>query len=267
MKRSLSLSLSLIIFLLAGCDLLGTAPDPIDDTSNQTIAPVTQAQLVGTWKWIKPATTNSYGYTQQITYKTDGTFEYIFESDHGDGTYTYSATKGTYSVDTQGYVSVTYTHEASPTSFSLEGVTWETIVPDDGFIQTQTQPVFVIGNQLYTDAFIVAQGTTSGIVGPWGVNFSQKIWDANTNAYVTTYYKWLFTLRADGTFIRQGYESNTDTFGLPSVEASGTYTYNNGTLTVTYEGQQPQTQKIALYKNVIIFGDETSPSAHAYIKQ
>ncbi|WP_304225704.1 lipocalin family protein [Gracilinema caldarium] len=147
---------------------------------------------MGTWKCTRYEGDSII--TVQVQFAKDGTFTELQDTYNiNDSTYTYSASKGTYSVD--------------------------------------------------------SKGSTSGIVGTWGVNVSAIIWDDTNNQYVTTSYKQLLTFHADGTLVGQAFESTTGTFGLPTSEGTGTYTYNNGTLTVTFEGQQPQTGKIALYEN------------------
>lgn len=113
---------------------------------------------------------------------------------------------------------------------------------------------------------MIAQGTVSGIVGTWAVKGMNKIWNNDTHNYDQTYYKIEYLFNNDGTVIRNIYESSDGTFGLPESD-TGPYTYSNGTLTWTVNGTT-YINKVTVYNNkYLVWGDATSPSANAYIKQ
>jgi len=231
------------------------------------IPSVTTSQLLGTWKTTR---TYSDGDTTvfQITFYADGTWLELRDSyDSSSGSHGYSAYKGTYSLDTSGMLTRVETHSASLTQFALTGTeTWW----DTPANYIEKAPILIIGNQLYMDpgSFLIAEGTPSGIVGTWSVTYVYPKYDnSTTGTYTPTYYKYVYIFSATGAFSVKIYESPTGVFGLPSEEITGTYTYSNGTLTMT-RGSQSYTSKVTIYNgNILIFGDETSPSAAAYIKQ
>ncbi|MCX7656567.1 MAG: lipocalin family protein [Treponemataceae bacterium] len=156
------------------------------------------------------------------------------------------------------------THSASLTQFALTGTeTWR----DSPANYIKKDPILIIGNQLYIQTFMVAEGTPSGIVGTWSVTYVYPEDDSTTGTYTPTYYKHVYIFSANGEFSVKIYESTTGVFGLPSQEGAATYIYSNGTLTMTM-GSQSYSYKVTIYNgNILIFGDETSPSAAAYIKQ
>lgn len=230
------------------------------------IPTVTTSQLLGTWKTTR---TYSSGYRTvfQITFYADGTWIELRDSyDSSSSDHYYSAYKGTYSLDTSGMLTRVETHSASLIQFALTGTEnwWDTPA---NYIKKN--PILIIGNQLYMDpgSFLIAEGTPSGIVGTWSVTYVYPDYDNATSTYTPTYYKYVYSFSADGSYSLKLYKSPTGVFGLPSWEATGTYTYSNGTLIITM-GSQSFTAKVTIYNgNILIGGDETSPSASAYIKQ
>lgn len=249
------LSLSLVVLLFAGCDLITGSGDP----TNTVTPSVTKEQLLVTWK--KTYNDDStYTYTTQYTFNSDGTFIELTDRVYSD-THNYSADKDTYSVDAEGNVTFTYTDYAdSIPSFSADGVTW---TPEE-HPNTYIWPVLVIGNQLYGDSFFIAQGSVSGIVGTWAIKGMNKMWSDDTKNYDQTYFKNEYIFNNDGTTIDNNYDSSDGTFGLPE---SDTGTYSNDTLTWTVNGTT-YINKVTVYNNkYLIFGDETSATAKAYIKQ
>lgn len=105
-------------------------------------------------------------------------------------------------------------------------------------------------------------------MGTWSVEIEETNWDENTGTNVTTYGKVVFTFKENEDFSLTVYTgTKPDDYGDPVEEGSGTYTYGDGTLTVTPSEGEPSSVKVKLYENVLIFGDETSASAYAYIKQ
>lgn len=124
-----------------------------------------------------------------------------------------------------------------------------------------------MGDQLYLNLDLdvyTAQGDVSGIVGTWTLELMLKFEFTN---YVTTYVKWEYIFSTDGAFTTKEYESNTGTYGLPKYTDSGTYTYSNGTLTMTVD-EESQGSKAYIYNNkYLIIGDEKSYSVYAYVKQ
>jgi len=256
---SLSLSLSLVVLLFAGCDLITGSGDP----TNTVTPSVTKEQLLGTWK--KTYNNGSTTNITQYTFNADGTFIELQDNVSSDtpDTHNYYALKGTFSVDAEGNFTITYTDYAySIPSFSADGVTW---TPEE-HPYTFTGPALVIGNQLYGDAFLIAQGSVSSIVGTWAVKGMNKMWNNDTHNYDQTYYKIEYLFNNDGTVIRNYYKSYTGIFGLPESD-TGTYTYSNGTLKITINGT-PSSNKVTIYSNkYLIWGDETSATANALIKQ
>lgn len=226
---------------------------------------VTTSQLLGTWK-----TTRTYsgggGRVSQITFNADGTWLELRDSyDSSSGSHGYSAYKGTYSLDTSGMLTRVEKQSASLNQFALTGTeTWW----DSPANYIKKDPILIIGNQLYIQTFMVAEGTPSGIVGTWSVTYVYPKYDnSTTGTYTPTYYKYVYIFSATGAFSVKIYESTTGVFGLPSQEGAATYIYSNGTLTMTM-GSQSYSAKVTIYNgNILIFGDETSPSAYAYTKQ
>jgi hypothetical protein len=262
------LSLSLVVLLFAGCDSpTGSSTTSPSSGSSTTSPTVTKEQLLGTWK--NTRTYNDNGSTEtnitQYTFNADGTFIELSDRFYSDTpeTHHYSADKGTYSVDAEGNVTITYTDYAySIPSFSADGVTWTPF----GHPNTYTWPALVIGNQLYEFQFYIAQGSVSGIVGTWAVKGVNKMWNYDTQNYDQKYNKYEIIFNNDGTVIRNIYKSSDGTFGLPESD-TGTYTYSNGTLTMTINGTT-YINKVTIYNNkYLISGDETSAIAYAYIKQ
>jgi len=221
--------------------------------------------LLGTWK--NTRTYNDNGSTEtdniQYTFNADGTFIEIHDEVYSDNQDKpkYFNFKGTYSVDAEGNVTFTYTE----CTRSTDGVTWTPV----GHSNTYIWPALVIGNQLYLDldSFFIAQGTVSGIVGTWAIKGINKTWNNGTQGYDQTYRKDEIIFNNDGTTIDNNYDSSDGTFGLPSFTTTYTYTYSNGTFTWTVNGTT-YSAKVAIYNNkYLIFGDETSVTASAYIKQ
>jgi len=259
MKKILSLSAALFVFVLAGCDLI-TGTDPTD-SSTSTSTGVTAKALVGTWKKVRNDDNNVY--TTQYTFYSDGTF--INLSDEClNGTHDYDADKGTYVVDSKGNVTFTCNYYANDLqSFSI---------PDDSqwvYDSTPyiyTLPALIIGDQLYLETFFIAQGAVSGIVGTWAVESMHP--DINNND-TPTYTKIVLTFNNDGTMNEKTYNSTTGNYGLPEIEYTLTYTYSNGSLQMkTPEGQLSPVYKVIIFQNkYLILGNETSATANAYFKQ
>jgi len=222
---------------------------------------------VGTWKHTSTYDHTTYTSTDitQLTLNADGTFIQLRDkvNSNDPDTHDYGALKGTYSVDAEGNITISETYYADNlSSFSIEGADW---TPYD-HPNEYKGPVLVIGNQLYTQAFLIAQGLVSGIVGTWGVEGMNKMWDSDANAYDQTYFKYELVFMNDGTVTRNRYESSTGTFGLPE-SSTGTYSYSNGTFTMQIDSET-YTNKVTIYNNkYLIFGDETSATANAFIKQ
>jgi hypothetical protein len=105
-------------------------------------------------------------------------------------------------------------------------------------------------------------------VGTWSIEKSETDLDYLEGIYVTRYYKTVFTFETNGNISIQDYEStNPNDYGSPVEDFSATYTYSDGTLTITPSGETSETGKVAVYSNVLIIGDETSATAFAFIKQ
>nr|WP_257720291.1 lipocalin family protein [Gracilinema caldarium] len=103
-------------------------------------------------------------------------------------------------------------------------------------------------------------------MGTWVHESMRKKWESNT--YMQTYYKTEYIFNANGTVIYKRYESNTGTYNDPTSTDSGTYTYSNGTMTVTDMQENNGAYKISILNNkYLILGNETSPSFWAYLKQ
>jgi hypothetical protein len=226
-------------------------------------------QLVGTWQ--RTATYNENGsiYTDTIQYtvNADGTVIELHDRVYSASseTHTYWAFKGTFSVDAEGNVTYTTTDSANLSSFSTDNASW---TPYD-HPNTSTWPALVIGNRLYVDSFLIAQGSVSGIVGTWTEIKISKTWDYTANAYVQKYDKTEVIFNNDGTVIQKSYESSDGTFDLPSSTITATYTYSNDTLTGKDSyGNIINTIKVAIDSNkYLISGDGTSATANAFIKQ
>lgn len=261
MKKILSLAAALFVFVFAGCDLI-TGTDPTD-SGTSTGTGVTAKALVGTWKQVRNFDDGDV-YITQYTFYSDGTFISLSD-EYYSGTHDYDADKGSYVVDSKGNVTFTCNYDANDLqSFSI---------PDDSqwvYDSTPyiyTLPALIIGDQLYLETFFIAQGAVSGIVGTWAVESMHP--DINNND-TPTYTKIVLTFNNDGTENEEYYKSTTGTYGL-SDSRSGTYSYSNGTLQLTYQDSE-QTNiyniKVNIYQNkYLIFGNETSATANAYFKQ
>ena len=280
MKRFVSLFLFPAVLLLAGCDLpSGTDPEP--DSSGT----ITAADLVGTWEQV-----NNFGdYTEmeQYIFYDDGTYV-VLEDDcqynspnafypHGFYLHHYNAKKGTYSLDTKDNLTMTAKYHAEDIESFDVPVESDWIAYE--YTETTTSPVLIImenqlyiGNNIYNGYIMIAQGNVSGIVGTW--NLEQKItqWDVYYNdGYYTIYGKFVYKFNPDNTYKFEEYVGRTETYEAPYQIVTGTYAYDNETLTITPadgdQAGQSQSFKVIIYNNYLIFGDETSATAYAYIKQ
>lgn len=279
MKRFISLFLFPAVLLLAGCDLpSGTDPDADDggaitdpgtDPDAGDGGTITAADLVGTWA---QQVTNisgdvTYAYTIQLTFYGDGTYVELRDNySSSSGLHSYEAVKGTYSLDAEGDLAMAEWYDAYPESF---------VVPAEGDWSlyehsiTRKRPVLIIENRLYINSFYKANGPVNGIVGEWISQDSDRFWNDLNSQYETTYYKSKIIFNSDDTYEYAEYESNTEAFDPPpDTTETGTYIYADGTLTITPDGEAQETGKVTIYNNnYLIFGDETSATAYAYIKQ
>ena len=265
MKRFVSLFLFPALLLLAGCDLLNGS-----DSESDSSGTITAADLVGTWeqKTYYDSEHLSY-YETQYTFYDDGTYV-VLEDDCDEGGHDYYASKGTYSLDAEGNLTMTEQYFAYPESFDVPATDDWTLVDHP---ETTTGPVLLIGNQLYFD-FMIAQGNVSDIVGEWISQWSEYGWDGTENKYETTYYKDVCKFNSDDTYEYAEYESNTEAFDPPpDTTETGTYIYADGTLTITPANVDPEELppppiKGTIYNNsYLIIGDETSAKAYAFLKQ
>jgi hypothetical protein len=243
----------LLLFSCANSTGSGSSdPDSGDD-------PNSLAAYAGTWAMSYTETTSeeSYEYSATFELKADGSYvsETVLKTTPAGGspTYGYSDEKGTISLDGDFLTCKVRSKRESLWPFGDDSTGWTAVS------RTYGQIVLASDGKFYVDV-LKAQGSTSGIEGSWA---SESYKSTNSKPY-----KKVVCAFGSGELDEKHYTSETSSYSsTPSSSYHAVYSLNGGTIAITYDSKDPETQYYAIRGPYLIFGGQNSLDERAFIKQ